>query len=261
MIEYGGGPADWVTRHGAPARCLGNPRRHGGMPSFEHEDGGFVVFDLLVCALAVNGQMMAITCAYGALSIVYPEGLTPAVRAGRAEYRPMIYRRHALHWWQRLGSQMELAWRYGLGQMQIAMHSVEEGEEFDPEVDFTMAKADERADALLTDHLTPLQRLEHAATSEFRVRGGKTDNLYKIEDANGFAQIDEVTGDTLVSYCLHPDYWMPNADVALATKFQLEDPEMEIETVENARDTPYRRETIPTWEEVAASKIEKELMV
>jgi hypothetical protein len=261
LIEYGGGPADWVTRHGAPARCLGNLRGHGGMPSFEDDEGNFVVFDFVVAAVAVDGTMMAISKVYGGISIIYPEGLAPAVRAGKAMYRPLIYRRHALYWWQRLGSQMELAWRYGLGAMLTAMQGIEDGEDFDPAKDFTMAKADERADHILSEFLTPLQKIELRANAKFRVIGGKTGNLYMIEEANGFAQVDEVTGDTLTSYCLHPDYWMPNADVALATKFHLEDEDMELETIKNARATPYPREKIPTWEEVAASKIEKELMV
>jgi len=232
------------------------------MPSYEDEDGGFVVYDLMVCQGESNGSLMALSRFYGVVCLIAPEDLTALHHSPQADwvYRPLLYRRNMYGSWDRLGSQMELGWRYGLGKMQLAMAAIDDGEEFDPQKDFSMPLADERADKLLGENLTPLQSLELSKSDSFRVRGGKTKSIYVIELGNGFKIVNGMTGDTGVSYCLHPDYWMPMADVALATKLQLEDPEMEEETTENARATVYYDDTAPTREQAWAYKLEKELI-
>lgn len=224
MIEYAGPPERWIVKHGRPAACLG---RHG-MPSYEHEDGGLLVFDLLLAQAGFNGGVKLFSRWYGSACVISPDDMVPLHHSPEAlwEWRPLVYRRSMYGCWEELGSQAELAWRFGLMEV---MHAVHAGAEV------TMFEADEKAEKLLAECLSGFQQLELAATDKFRVRGGSTGRMYKIELGDGFDRVDPVTDRIVASYCLHPEYWMPTADVALATKLQLEDPELEEETVAGAR--------------------------
>lgn len=244
MIGFGGQPADWIAEGGRPARVLGRK----GMPSYEHDDG-FAVFELAVAQLTSSGGLMLFPRWYGTACIVAPDGLVPLHHDPAAwwQWRPMIYR---LTWdgeWSTLGSQQELSWRYGLMEMTHAIHA--DGE-------LTTADANDRAERLLLECLDPQQRLDYTAYASFRVRGAKTGHVYVIELGDGFKRIDPSTTATLVSYCLHTEHWMPHEDMALATKFALEDPELELEALEGARN--YWRPPPPpaTLDERVAAEIE-----
>ena len=247
MLRVRGHPSQWINRGGAPASILGDVREMGGgMPSYEHEDGGLVIFELgVVQAQGVTGQMMAFPRWYGAVCLLAPDGPAPVHHhpTQRWEWRPMVYKLNIRGGWTGLGSQEELAWRYGLDWMQRQRHRMEAGdltyeeavEEFEG---WGMEAADNKADALLKEFLTPQQQLEVTLAQGFRVRGATTGDTYAVEIANGFARIDPVTLDTLVSYCFHPEEWLPHADVALATKLALEDEELEEEFTTCARSRP-----------------------
>jgi len=109
-------------------------------------------------------------------------------------------------------------------------------------------EANDRASLILREHLAPQQRIELAGGG-FYVRG-TINRLYRVELGNGFQIVDPVTHVPTVSLCLHPDDWMPYADVALATKLAIDaGAETEAELLEAARPrvlpstgTPYDRE-------------------
>lgn len=236
------------------------------MPSYEHEDGQLVVYDLLCAQATANGGMMLFSRWYGAAALLSPDDMVPLHHhpGARWEWRPVVYNRSLHGYWQGLGSQMELGWRFGLMEMQFAIHSVEAGEldeDFNPDEHFSMAEADKRADALLRENLSPLQVTELATVGKFRVRGAATRNLYRIDPGDGFELLDPVTNEVVRSYCLHPEGWMPHADVALATKLALEDEELEVETLEGARGRDWERaKRRPFWEERTAVEFERELI-
>lgn len=234
-FTYGGEPADWIARHGKPARVLGNR----GMPSFEDEDGKLLVFELMVVQAPPLTGPMAFPRSYGFVCAVAPEGMAPLHLAGTEgaphewwKWRPLVYRWKMDGWWQGLGSQQELTYRFGLCEAQHARYG-----DGDPAL---VMQGEDRADRLLVKHLSPQQRLEFVATGDFRVVGARTSNVYRVTPTDGFDLIDAYTGDTVVSYCLHTEYWLPSGDQALAIKLALEDPELEVEVLEGAR--PYPRD-------------------
>ncbi len=95
--------------------------------------------------------------------------------------------------------------------------------------------ANDRADAILREHLNPQQLLELDATGAFYVRG-TINELYSIRLGNGAAIVNPRTHHLMASLCLHPERWMPHADVALATKLAIESgPEREQEILAGAR--------------------------
>lgn len=245
---------------------LGDVReRGGGMPSFEHEDGGFVVFELEVAQGQgrLDTPLMLFPRWYGAICLLAPDGPGPVHHMPSQLWcwRPMIYRMNVRGGWTGLGSQEELAWRHGLDWMQRQVHRVEAGELTREEAVglYTMEDADNRADALLEEFLTPQQVLEFRLAQGFRVRGAKTGDYYAIEIGNGFAKIDPITLEMVVSYCFHPEEWIPHADVALATKLALEDEELEEEFLEAAREQVVPPEWLAParWEDLKAAEIEK----
>lgn len=228
---YGGSPSDWIARDGLPARCLG-PR---GMPSYEHLDGDILVYDLMVVASLGVGLTMATSRWYSACAFLAPDGPAPIHAEPFAwfEWRPQIYnwKSHpddmSATYWQTLGSQQELAWRFGLMEALHVQH-------FDGE--FSVQESNLRADRLLRETLSEEQRLDMTTSwgQSFRCRGGKTGRHYEIEMGNGFAWTWP-SGEPYVSYCCHPDAWIPHADVALATKLQLEDEDGERDLLAAAR--------------------------
>lgn len=274
--DYDGPPSEWISRHGVPAAAVGGWR--DGMPSFEHEENGFVVMDLLLAAGTSNGSMMLVSPWYGTATILAPDGMVPLHHNPAAlwEWRPLLYPRK--YWgWSGMGSQHELAWRYGLADMQRAIADVEEfaeqemalrEKEISPRVRYAMVTqslempvADDRAEALLEEHLNPQQRLEwRSHWNGFLVRGGETRKTYRVSVGDGFTEVDPVTLQILHSYCLHPEEWIPHPDVALATKLALENPETEEEMVEGARGNSREATRIVFAEERVAAALERELI-
>jgi hypothetical protein len=273
--EYGENPAGWIVRGGRPARCLGPVTgRAGGMPSYEHDDG-YVVFDLLVCSF--NGQTATATSRwYGTACLLAPDGMVPVHHQPSQwwTWRPCFYNISLHSYWQQVGSQIELGWRKGLGevtrlqlQAEDALQSGGYDERVEALVDIAhwqldppMDAATRRAEELLKEMLTSLQRTELASVGQFRVRGGLTRQVYVIEIGNGFKSVSPVTGETQVSYCYHPEAWLPHEDVALATKFALEDPELEEQTLECAKSHLVLRRRRPTPEDRRALDYEKVLI-
>jgi hypothetical protein len=240
---FDGTVEDYIVLHGKPAGCLGDPSESfGGFPSCYHDTNGVVVMEFLIATMLGFGNIAMIPRSYGIYSALYTEGLIqlwPGETALR-EWRPYVYH---LEWdgsWTALGSQTELAWRFGLG----GMLGFNNGElDIDAIVQaLSMQGADEKAEKLLRENLTPQQSIELTALKYFRVRGGATGNLYSVVLGDGFNLLDPTTSEDIRSYCFHPEYWIPHADTALATKFLLEDPELEIETLEEARskDVPFK---------------------
>lgn len=284
-MRYGDDPADWIVRGGHPARCLGDPRGPvGGLPSYEHEDGEIVVFEFAVVQrLGSNGCHMLFPRNYGIDSILSQDSMVPLHHTppdvqisnemvlmpddalatlwlvhgenegAKWEWRPCLYRTGFFGYWQGLGSQTELGWRFGLMEVQ---HNTHTGS------NITMQAADEKAEALLDEHLSPYQRLEWRTSNrgQFRVRGAATGNLYEVNVGDGFYLLDKTTGERLRSYCFHPEEWLPAADVALSTKFALEDEELEIEALENARSYERDEARRATPADYYARDLEKELI-
>ena len=229
-------PAEWIVEGGKPARCLGEvspKRRCAGLPSYELEDDfeprGFQVFDTVVMQFPPIGPPKVLPRSYGMVSLVAPEGMVPLHHSPDAwwRYRPLLHDR-VLEAWQTMGSQAELQWRYGL--YRTLVHR-------DPE---TLTAAHDRADWLLRDNLSSWQLADYVIRDAFHVRGAATGNLYEITIGDGFRRVDPVTNTTLETFCLHPEAWLPAPDVALATKFALEDPALEREAISGANSTVRR---------------------
>lgn len=267
MIALEGEPADWIVDGGRPAAWCGER----GLPSYESEDGKFLVFDLLALkAGAIDEPPMMFPRRYIASCLVAPDGLVPLSLSGAHVWRPQIYRFNVFDdEWQRLSSQNELTWRQGLSEVSIGLlEAVVQRLTKDEARDHAMAASEvgqsawDRAERLLRENLSPFQEFEYVVGHEFRVRGGSTGNLYLIRPSNGFALIDPVTCSEIASYCLHPECWLPDPDIALATKLALEDEDLEIDCLENARmgasavGTPYR----PDDFQRAAAERERELI-
>lgn len=231
-LPYGGKPADWIVHGGRPARVLGSKM----MPSYEHVDGKLVVMEFLVIQRTTLSAM-AFPNSYGWVCVVAPEGPVPLHLAPKGahewwEWRPLVYRWHGDRWWQALGSQQELAYRFGLSEVHHEVH--------DNDGDVAqIIRGEERAEELLLSQLSLQQRLEFRARGDFRVVGARTGNAYRVTPSDGFNLIDACTGSDIVSYCLHTEYWLPSCDQALAIKMALEDPELEVEVLEGAK--PYPR--------------------
>jgi hypothetical protein len=232
------------------------------MPSYEDEGRGFVVYDLQVVQFQKTGGAMLLSRWYGTAAIVAPEDLVPLHHSPEARwtYRPAIYDRSMHGYWRRLGSQTEIAWRAGLKQIQEVIYG-----EIEEQVQYLlhppMEEANKRADKLLAENLNAFQAVEKAAHNRFRVRGGITSDIYEVQVGDGFRRVDPFTGEVVRSYCLHPEYWIPDADVALATKLSLESPELEMQTIRNARATPLQRRIRASDEDRLAASIECELIV
>jgi hypothetical protein len=158
--------------------------------------------------------------------------------------------------WQRLGSQTEIAWRYGLNEMQHYIHGGDNGPCTGP---FPLAPfAEVRADHFLRQHLTPFQQLEFVATRNFRVVGAKTGNHYRITVGDGFELIDPESTDILVRFCLHTEHWIPGADQALALKLALEDEDMEGQVLSGAKPYPRKFFRDATENDKIAYELERE---
>jgi hypothetical protein len=243
MIEFPGEPKDWIAEHGRPAACL----PFDGLAAYEHEDGKLIVMEACVVQLSAVGGVMLFPRWYGTAALIAPDGMVPLHHSPEAwwRWRPVIYNRSMHGGWRMLGSQTELAWRFGLMEVQHAIHTGS---------DLTIEDSNDRADALLLDCLSVQQRIEYLGTGDFRVRGASTGHTYLVTPNNGFDRIDPLTGETVVSYCLHTEHWLPDSDQALAVKYGLESVALEAEVLEGARGT---EQPAPppstTWERHAAA--------
>lgn len=120
--------------------------------------------------------------------------------------------------------------------------------------------ANERAERILIEHLCPQQRLDLAAHRKFYVQG-RLNKLYEVEISNGFAIVHPETREIIVKHCCHPEYWMPHADVALATKLAIEAGEdSEAELLQAGRSTLRQHRFRSTREERRAWEMEKHLL-
>lgn len=240
-------PQHWICKDGRPSDA------GWGLPSFESEDGQLWVYDFLIVFPTNPGNELLVSRDYGMVALVAPDDMVPLHHSPAAwwSWRPVLYRLTFNGWWEALGSQQELGWRFGLMEAQHAAHAGAE---------FTFPEADERADAILREYLSPQQALELEAFGWFRCRGGRTGNLYKVDVGNGFEILDKRTCETVVSYCLHTEAWMPHGDIALATKLALEDAELEVECLENARQYPRGDRRPVTLGDVIASRLERDLI-
>lgn len=81
--------------------------------------------------------------------------------------------------------------------------------------------ARDRARKLLVEWLSPQQRIDLARDGHFYV-AGELNRLYEIQLGNGAAIVDPVTRERRVTVCYHPETWLPDEDVALATKLLIE---------------------------------------
>lgn len=258
--SYPGPPSRWIVRGGRPAACLGTDfvGRTPGMPSYELDTApdkpSFLVFDLLVGLLNRRGGLMLLPRDYTEVAVACPDELVALHGCDNARYdwRPWLYSRTEHSEWCGLGSQHELGYRKALGILDAAKESREEenercstkgdnGEVSGPRSMkalmglLDMDRARVKAEKILKENLSVTQRLDYSRCGNFRVRGGMTGDVYAVREGNGFAKIDPVMGTILASYCLHPDYWMPHADVMLAHKLSLEDPEGELDCLEQAK--------------------------
>lgn len=247
-IPYGGVPWQWIAKDGFPAWIAGDPtkeRATGGWPSSESDDG-FQVYENLIVMMKPGSdqEVRAFPRFYHEMAQLAPGGLAPQHHEPTQEwkYRPCIYRWAPFHeTWERQGSQRELTWRYGLHQT-LALQAVAEEEGKDAALaQFIIDRAEHRAaarksEALLESMLAPTQLLECRLGDRFRVIGGATGRYYRVVLGNGFAEVEPASDDERVNYCLHPEDWMPDADVALATKLNLEAPDLEEDFVAAAND-------------------------
>lgn len=129
----------------------------------------------------------------------------------------------------------------------------------DPEL-LPALEANDRADLILREHLAPQQLLDLDASGGFYSRG-TIHRLYRVELGNGAQIVDPETRRPVASMCLHPERWMPHADVALATKLAIESgPEREKEMLAGARTRWYGSVTPPTRGDRAAWERERNLL-
>jgi hypothetical protein len=258
-LPYGGKPSMWIAKDGFPAWIAGDPtkeRQLGGWPTSESDDG-FQVYENLIVMMRPGSdqQVRAFPRFYSDMAILSAGGVVPQHHEPTQEwkYRPCIYRwatRSAT--WQRQGSQTELTWRHGMHQTLSLTGVVEEEGQEAALAQFMLDRvehemANRKADELLESMLAPTQLLELRVGERFRVIGGATGSYYRISLGDGFAKVEPASDDTQVNYCLHPEEWMPDSDVALACKLNLEAPDLEEQFVAaaNARDITPRIPATP----------------
>lgn len=234
-----------VSRHGRPAESV----PHDGMPAYESESGTLFVMECLVVhSQAADKPPIVLPASYGMVALRAPSGLAALHDAVDAvwSWRPMLYTLF-IEWTGKHGSQQELEWRIGLHEARLDRSELNDSlmewlltcakaktphAEYEAEaeriIDAWMGRpempfiqANQKAERILAEHLSPLQRIDLAADGHFYVRG-TINKLYAIEPGNGAMIVDPLTHEPLVSLCLHTDDWIPHADVALATKLAIE---------------------------------------
>lgn len=252
---FGWDPRTWIVDKGRPAKCL----THHGMPTAEHDiHEGLCVMGLSLASITIN-HVMIFPAWYGTAAMLSDESTVALHHGVDADWnwRMNVYRLNAFLFspdWERLGSQTEISWRNGLKEMQHWLHGGDDGPYTGPIP--TCHMFEEVADATLCHNLTPFQQLEFKKKGSFRVIGGNTGDHYRIRVGDGFSLIDPESTETLVSFCLHTERWIPSADQALALKLALEDKEMEGECLAGARAYPRKHVREATKDEQLAYKLE-----
>lgn len=251
ILKFGGQPSSWIAKDGKPAECLGGGDWMASWPAY-FQDNDLAVMETLIAVGAghVEWAYRMIPRSYWRVSADCRDGLARLHDSPCAqEWRPALYYLNAKGVWTASGSQQELQWRLLVNQVETDDHSV------------SMEESINRARALLKSMLTPLQQIQLVACNAFSVRGALTGNLYWIDLGDGFYILDKKTYQLTVSYCYHPEYWMPDEDVALATKLVLEDPELEPAVLETAKMSIVRGPLKQVTKEMLyARDIERELV-
>lgn len=289
MIQLDGPPRRWVPRHGRPAPCLdrsdGLPAYESDLGALLIMETLFA-FDrrtvYLIGSIGSVSDPILLPRSYMAAAVrdvlAGGEGLCALHDDPDAvwSWRPLLY--HVTpDGVRRFGSQEELGWRQGLAETQVrkaelwdelANHALEchrAGVPFEEAVEsgaaimdawnadppgLPMTEATVRAEAILREHLCPQQLLDLEASGSFVVRG-TVNKAYRVRLGNGCEIVSPETHRPFVSMCIHPETWMPDADVALATKLLIESgPDGENELLAGARTTampPPRRASF-RWE-------------
>lgn len=255
-----GRPRSWIAEGGRP--CAAIRKAHDGLPAYESDHGTLHVMEsLVVNRTAGAGAPVVLPLSYPAVALRAPGDLTALHDAVDAvwSWRPLIYYlgdRQVI----RFGSQQELEWRRARYEYALEIDRLDEESDrviaeqvarlaarYGGKVPRRLKKntrkrlhreyleqgvyqtseplpyvlANGRANAILRENLAPQQRLDLAVRNAFFVRG-HVNRLYCVRLGNGFSIVDPVTHDETVSLCLHPDSWMPHADVALATKLAID---------------------------------------
>lgn len=272
-----------TSRGGKPAEVV----PHGGMPAYESESGTLLVMECLVAFFGSHGDSGApllLPRSYGMVSGRAPTGLAALHDEPDAvwSWRPLLYCLK-ISTTERLGSQNELGYRRGLNDafysnMALDQEMLELGaaclQEKVPHEEYLrqahelieerellpFTRANLRARELLLEYLAPQQRLEYVRDDGFHVRG-TINPLYWVAVGNGASIVDPRTHEQAVSLCLHTDDWIPDADVALATKLLIESgPAGEKEMLEGARPRVVRRQLAVRDVDVRAWEIERHLL-
>lgn len=298
-VEPDGPPSRWISRHGRWAVCLddhdGMPAYesdHGKLHVMENliagpggggvrDAGSFLAVDDATTFLPTSYMMAAIRSALvGDHELVCLHDDPDAMWV----WRPLLHRltERGL---TRLGSQQELGWRWGLAEakqhaldhesdmMELLLSCSRGGwdteetislmrwaiDEYRPQtMDFALAN--DKARAVLLEHLCGQQRLDLLAWGHFYVRG-TINRLYKVEPGNGCSAVHPDTRQQLVSFCIHPERWMPDDDVALALKMMIESGRPgEQEMIEGARPRLVSGRTRGSRSERYAGAAERDLL-
>jgi len=86
--------------------------------------------------------------------------------------------------------------------------------------------AKQRADILLKQWLSPVQRMQYERDANFEVRGSHSGKRYRIRSERQM-NIDELDdyGRRVAVWCFGPERYLPTGDILLAQKIALENDE------------------------------------
>lgn len=261
LIELDGPAERWQARDGKSAPCLA---RWDGLPSYETDDGRILVYDSVwvhaqVASVRASGGMADLGTSLLLSSRSYGEACFLSTVVGEHElvalhhdpdalwqWRPILHSLSTSGRMQRLGSQQELGWRWGQGEVlrrkaelegrlqdvfQGCLDESASGEEFvrryrlacdqarAQTTDYELAR--DRAAIVLREHLSPLQRIDLEAWGWFFCRG-TANPLYQVYPGHGVWIVDPETRAARVTVCIHPEHWIPDDDIALACKMLIE---------------------------------------
>lgn len=252
----------FIAKDGLPAPITGSPtcekRTTWGYPSHTTDDGFLVYETLVVMFPGCDRDPKMVPRGYNTDCLLSNYGTVPLHHGVEADwvYRPNLYDlimepglpewNEPVVGWQQMGSQRELQYRQGLHETVLMKDAI-----IDARIDgdqqaediaranwivgrWKEQKAITKADELLESMLRPTQLFELRTRYSFRCIGAATGKFYSVTPGNGFAEVAADTDQTTVSYCYHPDSYLPDGDVALAIKLHLEDGDLEEEFVAGA---------------------------
>lgn len=238
-VEFAGPPSRWISDRGKPAACI--PFK--GMPAYDSEHAVIAIMETLIATFQTGvigegeqggglawSRYYLMPRSYG-LAWVISRGVEALCALHHSpdavwSWRPRVYWLSVPDEIDGKGSQQELDYRHmivsGLTDLAARMERRAGGlVEVELPAWSSHMGANERAESLLLSHLNVQQRLEYSVTQSFHVPG-EVNKLYLIEAGNGFSIVSPWTGEKWVSYCFHPEYWIPDADIALATKLLID---------------------------------------